>query len=202
MSRFVKYTLWIIASLLLTVAIQTAWYEIRVWRGWSELYATAEQFGYMPDEEIVASRECLTPSISIPPTLGCRLLVIFRTDATLKQFQQNIENHGLDPNTNGYTYTSPLRDHINNIRHSEFTLTVNGVDGSSLQDQPKFNDIDSSYPWHRENTTIEFFDLMKVPKNIELNGEPFTQNIVIISEEMGRHSILALLGNSDNFPNR
>ena len=202
MSRFIKYALWIIASLLLVVASQTAWYEIRVWRGWSELYATAEQFGYMPDAEIVASRECLAPSISIPPTLGCKLLVVFSTNTTLKQFQQNIENHGLDPNTDGYTYTSPLRDHINNIRQSEFTLTVNGVDGSSLQDQPKFNDIDSSYPWHLENTTIEFFDLMKVPRDIELNEEPFTQNIVIISEEVGRHSVLALLGNSDNFPYR
>ena len=195
-----KYTLWIIASLLLVVAIQTAWYEIRVWRGWSELYATAEQFGYMPDEEIVASRQCSDSSFTIPPSLGCNVLVIFRTDATLSEFQQLVVDHGLDADSPAQTSSSFLYGYINRNRKSKFTLTVDAVDGDISQTRSNFNTLPSSKSWKLNDSYIDFFDLMKVNNNIELNGEPFKQNLVMISLGVGRHSVLALLVNPDNAP--
>ena len=197
MPRFIKYTLWIIASLLLIVAMQTAWYEIRVWRGWSELYATAEQFGYTPDAEIVASRKCFDSSIWIPPSMECRLTVIFRTDATFTEFQQLIVNHGLGADALGHPSSSILRSYINRNRKSKFTLTI---DGDISQTRSKFDELPSGNNWRLNDSAINFFDLMKMNNNIELNGSPFKQNLVMISLGVGRHSVLALLVNPDNAP--
>lgn len=211
MPRFIKYTLWIIASLLLTVAIQTAWYEFRVWRGWSELYATAEQFGYTPDAEIVASRSCYGSTMWIPPSTECHLYLTFRTDVMLSGFQQILDGQGIGSRTLGGTSPYTLHNEINLNNNSRFTLTLDGLDGSKRfingrfePTHSKFDDIRVySFFKHLSNdelTMISFFDLKNVRWHVELNGEPFTQNIVILSQDIGSHSALALMFNPNNFP--